>query len=210
VVDLMARWFRVPEDPQESSLQREVFSRREMARRLLGVTGAWSLGGLHPVWCHLLSENSVFRRSDIELDNANWKPLFLAPEQNAALQSFSEAIVPGSTAALVDRFIDLLLSVDSRAGQQKFLASLSALQAEGVRQFGNSFQGLSMSQRNSLLNAVSTSPENSTIRESFEDLKQWIVGAYYSSEMGMKELGWTPNRFFPSFPGCTHPEEHLS
>jgi hypothetical protein len=197
-------------NPQESSFKREVLSRREMARRLLGVTGAWSLGGLHPVWGHLLNETPLLSHGDIDLASANWKPLFLAPEQNEALQSFSEAIVPGSTTALVNRFIDLLLSVDSPARQQKFLASLSALQAEGARQFGNSFQRLSMSQRNSLLNVLSTSPENSTTRESFEDLKEWIVGAYYSSETGMKELGWTPNRFFPSFPGCTHPEEHLS
>jgi hypothetical protein len=197
-------------NPQESSLKREFLSRREVARRLLGVTGAWSLGGLHPVWGHLLNETPLLFNGDIDLASANWKPLFLTPEQNEALQSFSEAIVPGSTTALVNRFIDLLLSVDIPARQQTFLASLSALQAEGTRQFGNPFQRLSMSQRNSLLTAVSASPENSTTRESFEDLKEWIVGAYYSSETGMKELGWTPNRFFPNFPGCTHPEEHQS
>jgi hypothetical protein len=195
-------------NPQESSFKRDVLSRREMARRLLGATGAWSLGGLHPVWGHLLNENPLLCHGDIDLASANWKPLFLAPEQNETLQAVSEAIVPGSTNALVNRFIDLLLSVDSAARQRKFIASLSALQAEGDRQFGNSFQGLSMSQRNSLLTVVSTSPENSTTRESFEDLKEWIVGAYYSSETGMKELGWNPNRFFPSFPGCTHSEEH--
>jgi hypothetical protein len=197
-------------NPQGSSFKRELLSRREVARRLLGVTGAWSLGGLHPVWGHLLNETPLLSHGDIDLASANWKPLFLSPEQNEALQSFSEAIVPGSTAALVNRFIDLLLSVDSPARQQKFLASLSAMETEGERQFGNSFQGLSMSQRHSLLTAVSTSPENRATRESFEDLKEWIAGSYYSSEAGMKELGWTPNRFFPSFPGCTHSEEHLS
>ena len=34
------------------------------------------------------------------------------------------------------------------------------------------------------------------------------MGAYYSSEIGMRELGWTENRFFASFPGCTHPGGH--
>jgi hypothetical protein len=197
-------------NPQGSSFKREVLSRREMARRLLGVTGAWSLGGLHPVWGHLLNGTPLLFHGDIDLASPNWKPLFLAPEQNEALQSLSEAIVPGSTAALVNRFIDLLLSVDSAARQQKFIASLSVLQAEGDRRFGSSFQMLSASQRDSLLTIVSTSPENSAIRNSFEDLKEWIAGSYYSSETGMKELGWTPNRFFLSFPGCTHPEEHLS
>jgi hypothetical protein len=196
--------------PRESSFKRELLSRREAARRLLGATGALSLGGLHPVWGHLLNESPLLCHGDLDLASPNWRPLFLAPEPNEDLQSLAEAIIPGSTTALVNRFIDLLLSVDSPARQQKFIASLAAMQAEENRQFSSSFQGLSTSQRHSLMTVVSTLPENSRTRESFEDLKEWIVGAYYSSEMGMKELGWTPNRFFPSFPGCTHPEEPLS
>jgi Gluconate 2-dehydrogenase subunit 3 len=193
---------------RKSSFVRDLLSRREVARRLLGVTAAWSLGGLHPVWGHLLNE-PLLANSDTDLASANWKPLFLRPEQNEALQSFSEATVPGSTNALVSRFIDLLLSVDSPPHQEKFLASLSAIQAVANQQFGIALQKLSALQLNSVLTFVSASPEDSAIRESFEDLKEWVVGSYYSSEMGMKELGWTPNRFFPSFPGCTHPEEHL-
>jgi hypothetical protein len=189
-----------------SSLVRDLLSRREVARRLLGVTAAWSLGGLHPVWGHLLNQ-PLLAQADTDLASADWKPLFLQPEQHEALQAFSEATVPGSTNALVSRFIDLLLSVDTH--QQKFLASLSAIQAEANRQFGIALQKLSASQLDSLLTVLSASPEDSAIRGSFEDLKEWVVGSYYSSEMGMKELGWTPNRFFPSFPGCTHAEEHL-
>jgi hypothetical protein len=191
-----------------SSLVRDLLSRREVARRLLGVTAAWSLGGLHPVWGHFLNQ-PLLAQADTDLASADWKPLFLQPGQNEALQSFSEATVPGSTNALVSRFIDLLLSVEIPAHQEKFLASLAAIQSEADRQFGIALQKLSPSQLNSVLTAVSASPEDSSIRESFEDLKEWIIVSYYSSEVGMKELGWTPNRFFPSFPGCTHPEEHL-
>ena len=81
-------------DPQGSSLKRELLSRREVARRLVGVTGAWSLDGLHPVWGHLLNETPLLCHGDIELASPNWKPLFLAAEQNEALQSLSEAIAP--------------------------------------------------------------------------------------------------------------------
>jgi hypothetical protein len=164
---------------------------------------------VHPVWGHLLNETPVLSHADADLAGANWKPLFLMPDQHEALQSLSEAIAPGSTKALVCHFIDLLLSVESPAHQKKFLASLSAIQMEGNHRFGNVFQRLSASQRISLLTVVSTSAENSPIRESFEDLKEWIVGSYYSSEMGMKELGWTPDRFFLSLSGCTQPEERL-
>jgi Gluconate 2-dehydrogenase subunit 3 len=196
-------------NPREGSFQREILSRREAARRMLGVTAAWSLGGLHPVWGHLLKETPLPGHADMDLASANWKPLFLSAEQNEGLQSISEAMIPGSTSALVNRFIDLLLSVESGTRQQKFIASLSAMQAEGRRQFGNSFEKLSAPQRDALLTSVSTSSENSANRESFEDLKEWIVASYYSSEAGMKELGWTPNRFFPNFPGCTHPDGHI-
>jgi len=47
-----------------------------------------------------------------------------------------------------------------------------------------------------------------TIRDHFENLKGWIVGAYYSSEPGMRELGWTDNMFFPALPGCDHSDGH--
>lgn len=39
-------------------------------------------------------------------------------------------------------------------------------------------------------------------------MKGWVVGAYYSSEVGMRELGWTGDVMFESFPGCEHPGGH--
>jgi len=70
-----------------------------------------------------------------------------------------------------------------------------------------------------LLKDASTQPakENSSgtdgtvktgLRKHFENLKGWISGAYYSSEAGMRELGWTEDRVFEKFPGCEHPEGH--
>jgi len=39
-------------------------------------------------------------------------------------------------------------------------------------------------------------------RGEFGNLKEWIVGAYYSSEQGMKELGWDGNFAFDTYPSC--------
>jgi hypothetical protein len=47
-----------------------------------------------------------------------------------------------------------------------------------------------------------------TIRDQFDHLKGWISGAYYSSEIGMRELGWTGNVFFEKFTGCQHGGSH--
>jgi hypothetical protein len=175
-------------------LRQDLLSRREVSRRLLGIAAAWPLGRSHPIWDHLAGEN--------------WQPLFLQREQYEALEAFSEVVVPGSRDARVSRFIDLLLSVDTSAHQQQLLASVSAIQDEAKRRFGATFQALAASQCDSLLTAVSRAPEGDATRKAFEDLKQWVAGSYYSSEAGMRELGWTPNRFFPGVPGCTHPGEH--
>jgi hypothetical protein len=45
-----------------------------------------------------------------------------------------------------------------------------------------------------------------TLRDHFDHLKGWIASAYYSSEIGLKELGYTGQMFFQAFPDCTHPE----
>jgi hypothetical protein len=47
-----------------------------------------------------------------------------------------------------------------------------------------------------------------SIRDHFENLRGWISGAYYSSEQGMKELGWTGEMFFEKLPGCEHAGGH--
>jgi hypothetical protein len=194
--------------PQENSLRQDLLSRREMSRRLLGIAAAWPLGGLHPVWGHLLNGKALLSRADVDLASENWQPLFLKRDQYEALEAFSEAVVPGSTDARVSRFIDLLLSVDASAQQQQFLASVSAIQDEAKRRFSATFQTLAASQCDSLLTAVSTAPGGDATRKAFEDLREWVAGSYYSSEAGMRELGWTPNRFFPGFPGCTDPGAH--
>jgi hypothetical protein len=194
--------------PQRNFRRCEVLSRRELSQRLLGMTAAWSLGGAHPVWGHLLKGTALIS-TDIDLSSTNWKPLFLKPEQCETLQSIAEALVTGATDALVTPFIDLLLSVSARDDREEFNASLSAVQAEARQRFGDTFQKLSAAHQDSLLTVISTAQESTAIRKAFEDLKEWVVGSYYSSEAGMKELGWTPNRFFSSFPGCTHPDENL-
>jgi len=121
-------------------------------------------------------------------------------------------MLPGSSKALVSRFIDLLLSVESEVARKKFLGSLTAIDQEASSKYGRPFAKLSAQDQHGLLTAVSSAPRSgeppSILRGHFEDTKEWIVGAYYSSEIGMRELGWTPDRVFATFPACTHAEGH--
>ena len=189
-------------------------SRRELAKILLAAAPALAfpaVSSAHPVWRHL-ADSDFLDSAEAQLGSPNWKPIFLSPAQEASFRVLAELTVPGSTKALVSRFVDLLLSVEDHTTQQKFLGSLSAFDAESSTKFGKPFARLVPLEQESLLVSISSAPRSgdvsSILRGHFEGLKEWIAGAYYSSEIGMRELGWTPDRAFSSFPGCSHAEGH--
>lgn len=207
--------------------------RRQAVQRLLaGAGGALMVPGLaaaHPVHKHM-ADAATMEAADANASAADWAPGFLDAHQNETLVALSERIVPGSGKAQVNRFVDLLLSVDSQENQKKFLSSLGAFEGDSVTRFGHPFLALSVDQQNKILEAASTEksgngnnenalwfalpesassePTRITMRDHFENLKGWISGAYYSSEIGMRELGWTGDYMFESYPGCEHPDGH--
>jgi hypothetical protein len=184
-------------------------SRREMARVLLSTLAASAavplISAAHPIHKHLLN-TALLDSADTHLSAENGKPLFLFAQQFAALDILSEAIVPGSRKAQSASFIDLLLSVDTSNAQQKFLASLSTFESNSQSTFHVDLATISSTQLHELLTSLSA--PDSTDHKHFNHLKDWISGAYYSSELGMRELGWTPDRVFAAFPSCSHPEGH--
>jgi hypothetical protein len=207
-------------------------TRREMVQRLLagaGVGAAWPIAvASHPIY-KLLADDAIFSEADARMAAADWKPVLLDAHQNESLIALSESIVPGSGKAQANRFIDLLLSVDANASQRKFVASLSAIESESQKRFGHPFAALAEDQKNELLTSASKEDEQRkekeaasgessteehkgqsppTLRDHFENLKGWISGAYYSSEAGMRELGWTGDYAFESYPACDHAEGH--
>ena len=197
-------------------------TRREVVRRLFAAASvgtAWPLvAASHPIH-ELLGNDAVLGEAE-KLGAADWKPLSLNAQQNESLISIAESIVPGSTKAQVNRFIDLLLSVDASEQKKGFLDALAAFEGESQKRFAKDFPALEVSQKSQLLTDASATlaKENSgdadagetpaAFHQHFENLKGWVSGAYYSSEVGMKELGWTSDRVFASFAGCEHPEGH--
>jgi len=205
----------------EATTARGQLTRREMVRRLLagvGAGAAWPMvASSHPIH-EILRNDGVLEEAE-KLGAANWEPVFLNVQQNKSLTALAERLVPGSTKAQVNRFLDLLLGVEADKHQKDFVAGLAAFEAESQKRFGKGFPSLDDRQQNMLLTDASAPPskeasagsagkENSGLHRHFENLKGWISGAYYSSEIGMRELGWTEDRVFASFPGCEHPEGH--
>jgi hypothetical protein len=193
-------------------------SRRQVMQRLLGTAGT------------VLVFGQTMEAADSQAAAPDWQPVFFDAHQNETLIALAERILPNSTQAYVNRFIDTLISVDTQENQKKFLASLGAFDHEGITRDNQPFKDLTEDQQNSILTAASTKPSEPgqggrrrrrptvptpgseepalTMRDHFETIKGWVSGAFYSSEFGMKELGWTGQVAWESLPGCPHPDGH--
>ncbi|MGH9435981.1 MAG: gluconate 2-dehydrogenase subunit 3 family protein [Terriglobia bacterium] len=227
-----------PESGNTEPAPRVGMNRREMVRRLAtamtagtAIAAVPGVAAAHPVHKHTMSD-STMQRAEAAAADKNWSPLFFDPHQNETFIVLAERIIPGSTGAQVNRFVDLLLSVDSLDEQKRFVNSLSAFEAYSLTNFQRPFKDLTEGQQNQVLTVASTEKPGSdlgkagrehilgpsthettaerhlTLRDHFENLKHWVSGAYFSSEPGMKSMGWTGQVYFSSFPGCQHPDEH--
>jgi hypothetical protein len=178
-------------------------SRREAMQRLMAGIAAGvvapAIATAHPVelYRRLIGDDATVSSAEAGLSAADWRPIFLNAKQDELLVAVAEAMVPGSTGAQVDRFIDLLLSVDSVERQKAFLGALAAADEEARGGFQHGFTELTSGDREKVLTSLSDKR-----KQAFGNLKEWIVGAYYSSEAGMKELGWDGNFAFDKYPTC--------
>lgn len=158
-----------------------------------------------------------------ELARPGWTPVFLSAPQNQLLLALGDAIIPatdtpGATAAYANRFLDLVLSVLPPETQREFLHSLAWFDSAAQAHYKSSFADLSAQQKDDLLNLVAwpqqRRPSNAAGLASdghlhFETMKHWIASAYYTSPVGLKELGWDGWPARGVFKGCDHqPEQH--
>lgn len=158
-------------------------------------------------------------------------PRFLSPHQFATFEALAERIVPGSRAAKVSAFVDGQLAIEGAARQQKFLEALSHFESLAIDGQTRPLLALDAAAQDAILEAASKAeagvpeddrnwgwfsvpgtkapgPPKYSSRDHFEEIKTRVSGAYYSSEIGMRELGFTGRTFFDGFPGCTHPDGH--
>jgi hypothetical protein len=209
--------------------------RRQALQILAGAMGAGiAVPGLadgHPLQSHL-AHHATIAQADAKAATADGKPAFLDEHQLETLQALAERIVPGSPKANTAEFIDQLLAVDTQANQAGFLSALGAFERRALDLTRRPFVALTPAEQDQILaeastmesgvpplvpwtagSPIATGPAPSvqpriTFRDHFDLIKGWIAGAYYSSEIGMRELGWTGNIFHNEFTGCTHPDGH--
>jgi hypothetical protein len=157
-----------------------------------------------------------------ELARAGWKPIFFDDHQNETLVALSDAIIPatdtpGAKAALVNRFLDLVMSSEPLEVQREFLGSLAYFDSRAMELYKQAFLYLTPEEKDDFLSLLayrhgksdSGGPENVIDYGHFNTLKGWISDAYYSSPIGLKELGWDGSAPAGFFAGCEHsPDKH--
>jgi hypothetical protein len=200
--------------------------RRTVLQTLLGGVGAGlALPAVaqaqHPVQQHVGTATAAAAQKKAAA--TAYKPVFLDTHQLKTLTVLSEAIVPGSTEAKVAPFLDTLLAVESTKNQKAFLSALGAFEMLAIEKNSKPWVALTAAEQDALLQTASTTAPGAppaspgadaapsgktTIGDHFNNLKGWIAGAYFSSEKGARELGWTGNVFYTELPGCTHPDGH--
>jgi hypothetical protein len=201
--------------------------RRELLRA--GIFGGAAAAALRPTLAtaqkqELIPEltpaqNGVDASND--LAGPGWKPLFLDEHQNETLIVLSDLIIPstdspGAKEALANRFIDLVLAAERPDAQRAFLASLSYLDGESIRRYKSAFRYLAREDQDDLLHSLAYPRAGSPWtgegakpdigHAHFEQLKQRISTAYYSSQIGSRELGWDGAFAHGPYKGCEHPE----
>jgi len=191
--------------------------RRELFRRTLWGAAGLAAGATPRAGARELPADFDASR---ELARPDWKPVFLDGHQNETLIVLADLIIPktgtpGAKEALVNRFIDRLLAAESSETQRSFLDALAFVDGECMVRFHTAFRYLPAESQVDFLHLLAyphslatwggEAASESPGYKHFSVLKGWISRAFYSSEVGMRELGWDgpPHG---EFEGCTHPE----
>jgi hypothetical protein len=213
----------LPEEKRQ--LQLPLINRRDLIRAALFASAASALGA-HFSFAQAISSGitPAARGEDGSkvLTDPNWKAVFLNDHQNETLIALSDVIIPptdtpGAKAALVNRYLDLLLSVQPTEFQTQFVNALAFIDTESQKQFAKDFRDLASEDQIWLLTAwaypsdsdrwIDAEGKPDPGQEHFERLKALIAAAFYGSEVGQKELGWDGEFTHGPYEGCEHPPE---
>lgn len=142
-----------------------------------------------------------------------YKPKYFSAHQYKTLQSLCRAIIPpdeksgGAIEAGAPEFIDLLTSENPQY-QLALGGGLMWLDGLCRDRFGEVYVDCSPAQQTSVLDLIAfrknaqADPGLSQGVEFFSFLRNLTADGYFTSEIGIKDLGYIGNTYLKEFPGC--------
>jgi len=202
-------------DSTNGSVRR--LSRREAIRWVMAATASTAFFGAQtwhaaagPVTAKPYGTDPIL--TEVYDPGAFW-PLTLDPAQRRTLTTLCDLIIPAdekspSAAQVgVPDFVDEWISAPyprQQGDRGPALEGLKWLQDESQKRFKQDFSDLSEEQRNQIADDVcslqSAKPELRPAAQWFALLRSLIVGGFYTTPAGMKDIGYIGNVALPEFP----------
>lgn len=137
---------------------------------------------------------------------------FFTSQEWPTVRLLSDLILPrdersgSATDAGVPEFIDVLLAEGSESHQVAVRGGLVWLDRECRARYGHPFRETSESERTEMLDAIAWPARSSpSVRPGvafFTRFRDLVAGGFWSSEMGVEDLGYVGNRFVTAWTGC--------
>lgn len=190
---------------------RNPLSRRDVLKSI-AVAGAGSALSIIPVEAAEQAHRAVAAEKG-KSTKAGYKPKFFSPHQYQTLTALCGMILPadedsgGAVEAGAPEFIDLLTSENTEY-QLRLGGGLMWLDSECLKRYGKTFVDCAADQRKEMLDAIAfrknaeVDPSLSQGVEWFAFLRNFTADGFFTSEIGIKYLGYIGNTFVVTWKGC--------
>jgi gluconate 2-dehydrogenase gamma chain len=194
----------------------DLHRRRALTQLVAGAVGVAST----PMWVESLCAQA---RAEAQTQAAQaaasapaWTPSVLTPRQNEAVIALTELIIPatdtpGAKAALVNRFVDHVLSASDASSRAEFIRGLAWLDDRCRARAGKDVAGATAAELTAVLTPLAGERASAAADAAgvafFRAIKSMTITGYYTTEIGLRqELGDDGRMMLGVFEGCTHPE----
>jgi gluconate 2-dehydrogenase gamma chain len=128
------------------------------------------------------------------------------------LRVLSDLIIPAdersgsATEADVPEVIDDWLNVHGKPSATEIIGGMRWLDMQCNRIYAYDFADCSVDQQKQILDRIAypakAAPEDSQAVAFFNHLRDLVVGSFYSSKIGVKDIAYVGNRMVPEWNGC--------
>jgi len=142
---------------------------------------------------------------------APFAPAFFTPHELETVRLLSDLIIPrdersgSATEAGVPEFMDFMM-MDRPDGQTPMRGGLAWLDNEALERFGKTFVAVADAQRTAILDDIAwpkkARPAMSQGVAFFNMFRDLTASGFWSSKMGVTDLGYQGNTFVPDWKGC--------
>ncbi len=187
-------------------------------RAIQGVAVGLGTAASFPILSHQATAQGHHHTAAVALvsdSNAAKAPTFFTPKEYSTVTELASLIIPtdespGAREARVNEYIDMIVGEGTNRLKKLYRDGLEWLDKTSQSRHGKIFVDLSQKQQIEILTELSQINKPSTDNQMqvrfFRAIKEATIDGFYTSRIGLDELGYKGNAVLDSFPGCTHPE----